>query len=480
MKGVPRTKGILWPLTWVTLVLLIVIQWTWDYLPWFLIWITVGLLTATLWNIRFLHLSLVACERNLSRAILHFLRRFPMLMAFSFLSLVAWPLALIVFVRDVRKGKGERSSQQTTQACTRPARHTGNEGRVRGTDLCPAGRSATVTKALRKPRQAKKYDLFVSYKSEDICLVRRISERLYASGYRIWFAEYRVLLQNYDRFQEQIDKAIRRSRYGLCFTNNRYVRSEHTRREIEQLLESGNCGPGDIIEIQVPAEAGPHSEYPELAHSRSTEHQFLEATLRYIEGTVGKPILPGGNLVETARHLRRDFEDGRETYSLEVGGWEVAETLLFRSDGHDLEGPHFTRYCDGHLLVGTLIVGDQVHRPRASADDVNDRECYRAAIDFAKLYYIYERWPWGTVVERLRGLHLVFLHGHSHIGFTTQTLFRRWYRRYSVVLPYPRNRQVLEFAFLFRFEGSFSDFCRHAYLMDDLVLSLRLETSQTK
>lgn len=108
-------KGILWPLTWITLVLIIVIHLTWEHLPWLVIWITVGLVTATLWNTRFFHLSFVACERNFSRAILHFLRRFPMLMLFSLLSLFAWPLALVMFVRrgKERKGKANNTIEET-------------------------------------------------------------------------------------------------------------------------------------------------------------------------------------------------------------------------------------------------------------------------------------------------------------------------------------------------------------------------------
>lgn len=44
------------------------------------------------------------------------------------------------------------------------------------------------------------YDAFITYKSEDADLVRNVADQLIASGIRVWFAEYQVLLQNYDQF----------------------------------------------------------------------------------------------------------------------------------------------------------------------------------------------------------------------------------------------------------------------------------------
>jgi hypothetical protein len=55
--------------------------------------------------------------------------------------------------------------------------------------------------------------LFISYKSEDANLVRAVAERLMACGNEIWFAEYRVLPENYEEFDMLIDEGLA---HGPC------------------------------------------------------------------------------------------------------------------------------------------------------------------------------------------------------------------------------------------------------------------------
>jgi len=318
----------------------------------------------------------------------------------------------------------------------------------------------------------RRYDVFLSYKSEDVHLVRRISERLIASGYRVWFAEYQVLLQNYDQFQKAIDKGIQRSCYGVCFANDRYVASPHVRREIEQFLDPRICGPDNIIEIMIPKEPNTHERYPELSQTHSLEHRFVEETLSHIAGKVGRPIHRQPEPSAPESENRWHFDNGREAYSLDVHGWDVSERMYLRSTGGDLEGPKLSRVCEDFRLCGNLIVGDQVDNPRAWGTTLDDRQAYRYAIDFAK-HYFFRRW-WWRFVERPVGLHLFFSHGLSHIGFTAKTWFSFWTRRYSVILWHPKTHAPLEFAFVFFFRGPFAEFCRQAYLMDQLVESLRL------
>lgn len=315
-----------------------------------------------------------------------------------------------------------------------------------------------------------RYDVFLSYKSENVHLVRRIAEALLADGYAVWFAEYQVLLQNYDRFQEAIDTGTRTCRYGVCFTNDRYVDSPYCRREIEQLLDPGNCGPDNIIEIMVPDEPGTRARYPDLSHAHSLEHRSIQETLAHIEKTTGKPVRTSVSPDTSESEDRRGFDNGRETYSLAVQGWDVSERTYLPSTGGDLEGPKVRRRCGDFLMWGNLIVGDQVDNPRAWGTTLSDRQCYKYAIDFAK-HYFYKRW-WWRCVERPVGLHLFFSHGFSHIGFTAKNWFGVWTRRYSVIVRHPKTGKPLEFAFIFFFRGPFNEFCRHAYLMDELVESL--------
>lgn len=318
----------------------------------------------------------------------------------------------------------------------------------------------------------KRYDVFLSYKSEDVHLVRRIAEALLANQYTVWFAEYQVLLQNYDQFQGVIDSGIRASCHGICFTNDRYVDSPYCRREIEQLLAPNNCGPNKILEIMLPHEAGPHDRYPDLSRALSIEHRFIHETLLQIGKMTGKPVQTTVPPAKSEPEVRRTFDNGRESYSLAVQGWEVSERTYLPSTGGDLEGSKVSRVCGDFAMWANLIVGDQVDNPRAWGTTLDDRKCYKYAIDFGR-HYFFKRW-WWRFVEKPVGLHLFFSHGFSHIGFTSKNWFNVWTRRYSVILPHPRTRKPLEFAFIFFFRGPFAEFCRYAYLMDELVESLRL------
>lgn len=67
------------------------------------------------------------------------------------------------------------------------------------------------------------WDFFISYHSEDANVVRRIAERLILGGYRVWFAEYRVLLANYEDFEDEIVQGIKHSSFALLFTTPKYA-----------------------------------------------------------------------------------------------------------------------------------------------------------------------------------------------------------------------------------------------------------------
>ncbi|MGM0668314.1 MAG: toll/interleukin-1 receptor domain-containing protein, partial [Gemmatimonadota bacterium] len=89
--------------------------------------------------------------------------------------------------------------------------------------------------------------VFVSYKSEDANLVRGVAERMTANGVSLWFAEYEVLPETYERFQEAIDEGIQNASHGLIFTNARWADSEYCRYEMAHLLE--RIPPGKITEV---------------------------------------------------------------------------------------------------------------------------------------------------------------------------------------------------------------------------------------
>ncbi len=103
---------------------------------------------------------------------------------------------------------------------------------------------------LRRAFIRSKYDFFVSYKSGDSNVARQVAEYLIATGRSVWFAEFNVLIDNYDRFQEAIDHAATNSLCAILFTSDDWLESEYCRREAELLCS--NLAPDSIFEILLP------------------------------------------------------------------------------------------------------------------------------------------------------------------------------------------------------------------------------------
>jgi len=78
--------------------------------------------------------------------------------------------------------------------------------------------------------------LFFSYKSDDVFLVRRVTERLKAEGICVWMDEYGISNKDQERFQKKINDAIDSTLWGVLFVNNHYAESPYCLLEVERLL----------------------------------------------------------------------------------------------------------------------------------------------------------------------------------------------------------------------------------------------------
>src|SRR4051794_37121919 len=72
------------------------------------------------------------------------------------------------------------------------------------------------------------FDVFLSYKAEEVNLVRQVADGLIACGYCPWLDEYLILLAERGRFEEAIRVGVENSRWGLLFMSHRYRQSEQT------------------------------------------------------------------------------------------------------------------------------------------------------------------------------------------------------------------------------------------------------------
>lgn len=310
----------------------------------------------------------------------------------------------------------------------------------------------------------KKFDAFISYKSKNADTARFIADLLIASGKKVWFAEYQVLLTDRDRFQEAIDKGIRKCKYGIALTNDDYADSEYCGREMKQLLEF--CGTNNIMEIMIPSEPKTHQKYEQLENASA--YIFTgnaDETINFISQITGWKIAPR---IEVYRKHREDIFEGDclgEAYTIDVTGWELIDKSFHGG------GPCYVHKVEGRDIFWNLQFGEdyspRVYEARRRLNQQNERAIYNEICDYANHYFRDLKTGY-----RIVGVHLLYIEGISHFAVTYYD-GKYWKRRYSIMLVHSKTYNAAEFVFTFQFSGPFKQYCRYVELMDDLVMALK-------
>jgi hypothetical protein len=313
------------------------------------------------------------------------------------------------------------------------------------------------------------YDIFVSYRSEDIHVVRPVAEHLMANGLRVWFAEYEVLLSGRERFSKAMAHGLSHCSWGVCFTNDRYADSEHCQKELQMLLDRG--GPDRIVEIRCPNQPRTYSRFPGLRSAKAFEYSSLVEALRDIQSVT--QLDTGFSLVEGQAPVdERHFYSNGIRLHLDFGGWSARKHWFRWFGGGDRRVADYRRSWKGNTLYGHLIVGPMDAARAPVTDNSDDRAYYDRALRFAESFYEV------NFRQNPVGVHLSFVPGGvSQSAFTTQFAPGVIARLYSVVLPPSDSGECIELAFFFFFRGTMYGFLRQAYLMDRLVHSLHPEGS---
>jgi hypothetical protein len=317
------------------------------------------------------------------------------------------------------------------------------------------------------------YDTFVSYKSEDIHVVRVVAEQLLSAGYTPWFAEYLILLQGRNEFQAAIDQGTTKSRSGIAFTNDRYAGSKHTMKELRQLLGAPGCGIARLVEIRMPSGLEIRKRFPEL----DQPHRILDSSgdvnqiLRFL-----RELPPFDRLAESlpTQDLRtqRYFEPNLG-YTLHLGGWWIKDL-----GGREIplvgeQGPTFEAVLGGRKARGTLSVGPVPGLSRdPSASPKDQRHYFDSIIEFADFYT-------KQTGRQCAGVHLIHDGEYSQFA-VTYWADKAWVRKYAIDLPHPVTKTATEFSFTFAFFGPFREFCRYACLFDSIVTSLKWGSANEK
>lgn len=307
-----------------------------------------------------------------------------------------------------------------------------------------------------------RFDVFISYKSEDVRLAREVADQLIGSGITPWFAEYEIGPDNYERFQDAIDAGLEACEYGLAITNDAYADSAYCRHEITRLLET--CGPDRVVEVEFHPGTRSHDIFLSLESVPRREIGSTPEALSFLAQRTGWEI--------------RDMEpplDGRPReiggavtgaeYSLDITGWELVDPRGHRLSDGTIEGPVLRCTTHACLIHANVFIGaDQAPKALRHVADGDDRQMYMELIDYLPHHV-------GRLATDVKGLHLLFHSGLSQMA-VTYPMEGYWTRKHSVIVAHPRNGAAVEFVFTFGFMGPFTEYCRHAHLMDALVGTL--------
>jgi hypothetical protein len=331
-----------------------------------------------------------------------------------------------------------------------------------------------------------RFDVFLSYKSEDANFVRAVADRLIAGGVCVWFAEYMILLSDRGDFQAAINECIRRCNWFVAFTNNRYSHSVHTREgELRQAL--GQINSENILHIKLPDEPLTHPDFPslnQLPAANITCADGRTSSVDYIANFVGTHIAdqrtasarpsPALAMGERSGHpLERCPAFPMEGYGiyfdLDTGGWQaVGDSQGFVKPG-DYIGPMLRRrILNASVALQVGFWPDASSGRVAIADcDLDDRAMYGDLVDFSRRYFDKRE-------IQCHGMHLFFYHGRGHLTLTYWNAKElEWVRRYSILLPHPWQEDInVEVSIHFSVQCDFRKYCNLAHTMDRIAHSV--------
>lgn len=321
------------------------------------------------------------------------------------------------------------------------------------------------------------WDFFLSYKSENSNEVRRVAERLIASGHRVWFTEYEILLRNYDDFEPHIRRGIRHSSWVVLFTTDLYATSQHCRNEVEWSKARFHDDPSRIIQVRL---GGPNDVSATLG--LPDESLVIDASLpkracdrdgeidRLIEQLAASTGLRMG-----AREEGLDSDEPTPVFharcapiSFKHPGFLLREWNPHSDDGTDvayfvhsnIPKFNFNVYFHYNPQMAPGRVFTTVVDPQDSRTQYDELRAY--ARFFMRLVFFL----------RERGLHLTWIEDRVHLGLTHSVLWVCM-RKYSVILDdLPRPIQVI---FTFARSGTLADFCAVTPAIDQIVESVRVE-----
>lgn len=269
---------------------------------------------------------------------------------------------------------------------------------------------------LFKIRQSE-YDVFISYKSKDANLVRRVVDVLKANGLKVWFAESNILLVNYEDFENEIREGIERSKNALLFTNQEWYDSAHCNFEMNLILEKSRENRINYYQLKTGEIKDVAGKFPELENYKlsCTYSNSFEDLIRYVgrflscelflhegDGREKNIRMYNEHIEVDMSLLARDLIKQDEYYGAEkslIGAYQI-EGLT--------EGPYTETYMFVYYFGKSEVLSESETFNITSNDD---REIYNH-------YRVYaDKWLKNHEYYNL-GLHLFHFNENCHFAFT--------------------------------------------------------------
>jgi len=341
----------------------------------------------------------------------------------------------------------------------------------------------------------KKYDIFLSYVSQDAFLVRFIAEQLMAKGLSVWFAEYSV--ESFElNFQEIINQGIAQSKKIICFSNKSYNQSEYC--QIEAYISRNIISPENILEIEL-VEKDSSVAIDSIIGSKHKRFSTSSSNVRYIWGVIA------GFIGEVCCEVIPSYEVEMMSYVFTYkelrfflkipNNWVVKENNSYKKTDIGFD-KNVCDFGDGDLCC-RLTVGESAHP--AKVHQISDERAFFRRVNAVFLEYRASMTDQGYL--DILATHLVFTNDDitfekkAHPAFTylyrskknvkyqsfsnlfdQPIILRNTYDRlYSITLE-TKKYGYLEFCFYFEvIHDDLTRFLEKAYLMDRIVSSLIIE-----
>jgi hypothetical protein len=345
--------------------------------------------------------------------------------------------------------------------------------------------------------RVKKFDIFVSYKSEDVGAARKLTESLLQLGLSVWMAEYAVLLTGQSAFQASINEGLAASSRAVILSNSRFAESAYC--QMEALLALQLIPYADILELRMPNELHRFSSLFEAMplhgldwNERSPDQSVMDVCelFHFPKPTGGRSIASKGDLSQ----IELPYRDIRA--SVRIGGWQIQQNEFNLWENRattvaEFAIPLIDQSLSARLMIVDAEFGISITEDGRSAfatapDD--DRELAKIArLYFTNHYRFNHRF-------KCNGVHIWLWNRRMMPAFTwfqgmkdpesDLALDSSWnlLRQYSVFLDHPVSGKPLECRFLFEMRGAddvdahalFRRFLVHADQMEQLAASLSL------